>query len=72
MKPREFYITLKEDGSPTHIALFKKFDDLDQLTVIDKSAYDKAVEALKRQLGRPSYAEIQKNIREKLKELGEL
>lgn len=45
-KPREFWVTLKHDGEPTHIALHKPYQDLNQLHVIEKSAYLSATQDL--------------------------
>lgn len=40
VKPREYFLTLKECGGHTHICLFDKHDDRKQLQLIPKSDYD--------------------------------
>lgn len=37
---KEFWLTLNEDGSTTHICLNQKLDDRPQLQLIEKWAYD--------------------------------
>lgn len=38
--PKEFWITLNDDDSLTHIVLFEKLDDRPQLRVVDATSFD--------------------------------
>ena len=39
-KPREFWITKNDKGEPTHIALFEKLNDRQQIHVIEYKAVE--------------------------------
>ena len=60
-KPREFWLTLNEDDSPTHICLFQKLDDRKQLRLIEYSALLAAQAEL--QSARAENAELKANVK---------
>jgi hypothetical protein len=46
-KAREFWITKNDNGEPTHIALFEKLNDREQIHVIEYTAYEQLEQKVK-------------------------